>query len=324
MLMNNVLRPDVPLYLTDGGLETTLIFHDGLDLPEFASFPMLDIQQGRERLIAYYQRYIDIARRAGTGFILETPTWRASHKWANTLGYSDTDVDRFNTQAVDLMQVLRWSFATQETPMLISGCIGPQDDGYQPQNRMSAKEAEDYHRQQVQAFRTSNADMVTATTMTYPDEAIGIANAGAAAGVPVVISFTVETDGRLPIDISLKEAIEQVDQEAEVPPAYYMINCAHPDHFNLVEGAPWLERIGGVRANASRMSHAELDESETLDDGDPEEFGEQHRWLRGALPDLRVIGGCCGTDHRHVAAVAGTQNPGLAANLSKASGELTP
>jgi S-methylmethionine-dependent homocysteine/selenocysteine methylase len=189
---------------------------------------------------------------------------------------------------------------------------------------MSAKAAEDYHRQQVQALRTSNADMVTATTMTYPDEAIGIANAGAAAGVPVVISFTVETDGRLPIDISLKEAIEQVDQEAEVPPAYYMINCAHPDHFNLVEGAPWLGRIGGVRANASRMSHAELDESETLDDGDPEEFGEQHRWLRDALPDLRVIGGCCGTDHRHVAAVAGTQNPGLAANLPKASGELTP
>lgn len=304
MQMNNLLNADVPLYLTDGGLETTMIFHEGFDLPEFASFPLLNTPHGQQRLTAYYKRYIDIARCSGTGFILETPTWRASRKWVDLLGYSDREVCRFNAQAVELMRVIRERFATPKTPMLISGCIGPQDDAYDPQHRMSVKNAEDYHGQQAQAFRSADVDMVTATTMTYPDEAIGIANAAAKAGLPVVISFTVETDGRLPINVSLEEAIEQVDREASVPPVYYMINCAHPDHFNLAEDAAWLRRIGGIRANASRMSHAELDECESLDDGDPEEFGEQYRGLRGMLPNLRVIGGCCGTDHRHIAAAA--------------------
>lgn len=299
-----LLNADVPLYLTDGGIETTLIFKDGFDLPEFAAFPLLDTAYGRERLTAYYERYIDIARAAKTGFILETPTWRASRRWARLLGYDDVDVCRFNAEAVVMMQRLRSRHAADERPMLVSGCIGSQDDGYQPQQRLSPADAEAYHRQQVQTFQRAGVDMITAITMTYPDEAIGIANAAATAGIPVVISFTVETDGRLPIGLPLKAAIERVDDEARVAPVYYMINCAHPEHFKLSAGEPWLKRIGGVRANASRMSHAELDESETLDEGNPEEFGQQHRALRDMLPNLRVIGGCCGTDHRHVAAVA--------------------
>jgi len=303
-MTTQLLRPDVSLYLTDGGIETTLMFHDGFDLPEFAAFPLLNTSRGRERITAYYEQYIEIARRVGAGFILETPTWRASRKWARLLGYDDADVCRFNAQAVALMHEFRDRCATAETPMLISGCIGPEDDGYRPQDRMSAAEAEAYHRAQVSTFQQAGVDLVTAITMTYSDEAIGIANAGAAVGLPVVISFTVETDGRLPIGMSLRDAIEQVDRESEVAPAYYMINCAHPDHFHLSAGEPWLARIGGVRANASRMSHAELDESETLDDGDPVEFGAQHRTLQDMLPSLRVIGGCCGTDHRHVAQVA--------------------
>ncbi len=305
--MKNLLGPDTPLYLTDGGIETTMIYHDGFELPEFATFPLLDSPCGRERLTAYYERYIDIARQNGAGFILESPTWRASRKWADLLGYNDADVCRFNTAAAELMHDLRGRFASAATPMLISGCIGPQDDGYEPKHQMSVPRAEQYHRQQVQVFRQARVDMITAITMTYPDEAVGIANAAAAAGLPVVISFTVETDGRLPVDMALEDAIEQVDRKAVIPPEYYMINCAHPDHFHLNEGAPWLARIGGVRANASRLSHAELDECETLDDGDPVEFGAQHHVLLNLLPNLRVIGGCCGTDHRHVAAAACNQ-----------------
>ncbi len=304
MLANLMENTNVPLYLTDGGLETTLVFLDGYELPEFAAFPLLETPEGRARLNAYYEQYITIARQTGAGFILETPTWRASSKWARLLGYCDTDVFRLNMLSVEMMHALRDSHQSAATPMLVSGCIGPQDDGYEPQHRMSVSEAEQYHTHQVMAFKEAGVDMVTAITMTYPDEAIGIANAGAAAGVPVVISFTVETDGRLPVEVDLKEAIERVDQEARKPPAYYMINCAHPDHFNLAKGQPWLERIGGVRANASRMSHAELDESEELDDGNPQEFGELNHELQDILPGLRVIGGCCGTDHRHVGAVA--------------------
>ncbi len=304
MLTNQLMRPDVPLYLTDGGLETTLVFHDGYELPEFAAFPLLNTAGGKARLTAYYEQYIEIARRAGVGFVLETPTWRASKKWAKRLGYCDTDVFGMNVSAVRLMQQLRVRHQTAQTPMLISGCIGPQDDGYEPQHLMTAQQAERYHRHQVMAFEQAHADVVTATTITYPEEAVGIANAGAEAGIPVVVSFTVETDGRLPVGTALRDAIEQVDRDSAVQPTYYMINCAHPDHLHLAEGDSWLHRIGGIRANASRMSHAELDASETLDDGHPHEFGALNRELKNMLPNLRVIGGCCGTDHRHVESVA--------------------
>ena len=304
MLNERFSSDHVPLFLTDGGLETTLVFHDGYELREFAAFPLLDTPAGRERLLAYYQEYIDIAREAGTGFVLETPTWRASRRWGALLGYEEADLRRLNRQAVALMALLRDQNESAVLPMLISGCLGPQDDGYEPQQQLSAAAAEVYHRLQVEAFVEAGVDMVSAVTMTYPEEAIGIANAAAAASVPAVISFTVETDGRLPVGISLADAIERVDRQATVPPAYYMLNCAHPDHFDLLAGAPWLERIRGVRANASRMSHAELDDSETLDDGNPQEFGELNEQLRSVLPALRVIGGCCGTDHRHVGAVA--------------------
>jgi len=304
MNRNQLLQSDVPLYLTDGGIETTLMFHDGFELPEFAVFPLLDTAHGRQRLSAYYERYIKIALRCKTGFILEAPTWRASRKWAKRLGYGDVAMCRVNAEAIRFMAQLRMRHATRSSPMLISGCVGPQDDGYEPDQLMLPQCAESYHLAQVQAFQRARVDLVTAITMTYPDEAVGIANAAASMGLPVVISFTVETDGRLPTGISLQEAIAQVDRQAKVPPVYYMINCAHPDHFNLSGGESWLQRIGGIRANASRMSHAELDESETLDDGDPTEFGEQHRALGELLPNLKVIGGCCGTDHRHIAAVA--------------------
>ncbi len=304
MLKDQLNNDAVPLFLTDGGLETTLMFHDGLDLPELAAFPLLDSESGRQRLVAYYEDYIDIARRAGTGFVLEAPTWRASRKWATLLGYDAADLCRLNRQAVVLMAQLRDRHQSPTLPMLISGCIGPEDDGYEPQQQMSVEAAERYHRPQIQTFADAGVDMVSAVTLTYPEEALGIANAAAAVGLPAVISFTVETDGRLPVEISLEEAIGRVDRDAAAAPAYYMLNCAHPDHFDLPAGAPWLARIGGLRANASRLSHAELDASDSLDDGNPQEFGELNGQLRSLLPGLRVIGGCCGTDQRHVGAVA--------------------
>ncbi len=300
---SNLFTADT-LYLTDGGLETSLIFHDGIELPEFAAYTLLDHPYGKERLRAYYQRYIDLAVAQNSGFVLESPTWRASLKWARRLGQDEADVERLNRDAIDLMAYLRDSNRSADIPMLVSGCIGPEDDGYSPETRMSVAEAHRYHTTQARVFAEAGADMVTAVTMTYAEEAIGIANAAHDAGLPSVISFTVETDGRLPVGTPLDEAIARVDAEASQAPAYYMLNCAHPDHFHLPLEAAWLERIGGVRANASRMSHAELDDSETLDDGNPAEFGQLHAGLMNVLPNLKVVGGCCGTDHRHVESVA--------------------
>ena len=287
------------LFLTDGGLETSLIFHQGLDLPAFAAFVLLDSDEGTDELRRYYAPYVELAREYGVGLVLESPTWRASPRWGAELGYDEGKLDVLNRKAIALMEELR---ETAAAPVVISGCIGPQDDGYDPTTKLAAAAAQDYHATQIETFADTAADMVTAITMTYADEATGIARAAGAAGLPVVISFTVETDGRLPSGQDLGAAIAEVDEATDAGPAYYMINCAHPTHFADVldtdEG--WPARIRGLRANASAKSHAELDEAEELDDGDPEDLGARHADLRAKLPNLAVLGGCCGTDHRHV------------------------
>jgi S-methylmethionine-dependent homocysteine/selenocysteine methylase len=293
---------DGDLFLTDGGIETTLIFHEGIDLPLFAAFDLLKNDQGTEALRRYYEPYAELARVHRLGFVLESPTWRASPRWATELGYSGRELAQLNRKAIALMEEIRDRHADADAPTVISGCVGPQDDGYDPSQILTAADAEDYHATQIQTFRETAADMVTAITMTYVEEAVGVTRAAVAAGMPVAISFTLETDGRLPSGQGLGEAIEQVDDETDRGPAYYMINCAHPTHFEGVIEAPgwWRERLRGLRANASMMSHAELDEATELDDGDPGELGARYAAVATRLPNLNVIGGCCGTDLRHV------------------------
>ena len=293
------------LFLTDGGIETTLIFQDGFELPYFGAFTLLASDKGRAALRNYYRRHAAIAVKKGMGFILESPTWRASADWGAKLGYSEAAMAEVNRDSIRLMSELRNELETARTPMVISGCIGPRGDGYDPGKMMSVAEAEAYHAKQAGVFAETDADMVTAITMTYAEEAIGLTRAAVAAGMPVAISFTVETDGRLPTGQTLKDAVEMVDEATGRAPAYYMINCAHPTHFEhvLVGGEPWVKRLGGVRANASTRSHAELDQATDLDDGDPVALGNQYAALRRILPGLTVLGGCCGTDHRHVEAI---------------------
>lgn len=295
---------DGGLFLTDGGIETVLIFHEGLDLPLFAAVDLLRTVAGTEALRSYYRPYAELAAEGGTGFVLESPTWRASPRWARELGYSDEELDGLNRNAISLMEELREEYEQASAPFVISGCIGPQDDGYRPTTKLSADEAQQYHATQIRTFADTAADMVTAITMTYSEEAAGLTRAAEAAGIPAVISFTVETDGRLPSGEPLGEAIERVDGETGRGPAYYMINCAHPTHFDSVFDGPWRERIRGLRANASTKSHAELDAAEELDAGDPEDLARRYAALKERLPDLTVVGGCCGTDHRHLAEIS--------------------
>ncbi|WP_437361538.1 homocysteine S-methyltransferase family protein [Inquilinus limosus] len=290
------------LFLTDGGIETSLIFHDGLDLPCFAAFHILRDEAGRTALRRYYTRYIEIARREGLGFILESPTWRASPDWGRKLDYSDEELDRANRDSIGLMQALRDEFETGRTPIVVSGCVGPRGDGYDPGQVMGPEEAAVYHGRQIRTFGEAGVDMVTAITMTNANEAIGVTHAARDAGLPVAISFTVETDGRLPTGQGLMDAIEEVDGATSRGPAYYMINCAHPTHFDGTLAVPdaRVGRVRGIRANASRRSHQELNEAPDLDDGDPVELGRQYGDLLRRHPQINVLGGCCGTDHRHV------------------------
>ena len=297
---------DSAAFLTDGGIETTLIFHDGLELPYFAAYDLLTREGGEEALVRYFEPYIRIAREQGVGIVLETATWRANPDWAERIGHAPAQLDDLNRRAVALVERLRDEHETPTTPIVISGCIGPRGDGYVVGETMSADEAAAYHGVQIGTFADTAADLVTAITMTYADEAVGVVDTARAAGLSVVVSFTVETDGRLPSGQTLGEAIEEVDARTEGAAAYFMINCAHPSHFYdvLEPGSAWTERIRGLRANASRLSHAELDEAEELDEGDPEELANEYVALRERLPGLTVLGGCCGTDHRHMDAIS--------------------
>ncbi|KRR17355.1 homocysteine methyltransferase [Bradyrhizobium lablabi] len=292
------------IFLTDGGMETTLIFHQGVELPHFAAFVLLDSAEGREKLKQYYAAYLAVARDHGTGFVLDSPTWRANPDWGAKLGYDAAALKAINVRSIAFLEDLRAGWERPGVSCVISGAIGPRGDGYKAGN-MDAAEAEDYHRAQIAAFAEGGADMVTAYTLTSINEAIGIARAAKALGIPTAISFTVETNGRLVKGETLREAIETVDQKTDGAPEYFLINCAHPTHFEdaLQAGEAWTERIHGIRANASTKSHAELDESETLDAGDPADLGRRYVALRSAFPRMRILGGCCGTDHRHAAAI---------------------
>jgi S-methylmethionine-dependent homocysteine/selenocysteine methylase len=292
------------LFIGDGGLETVMIFEEGLELPEFASFTLLRDEAGRAALRRYYEGFLAIAAEHGTGFTFDPPTWRASEKWGAALGYSPAAIGDLNREAVAFAREV-CERGAGDVPVAVTGMIGPEGDGYSPESLLSAAEAEEYHAKQVGVFAAEGVDMVSGMTMTYVEEAVGIVRAAGAAGLPVTVSFTVETDGRLPSGEPLREAVERLDAETGGAALFQMINCAHPTHFTAeLEGdGAWLGRIGGIRANASRRSHAELDEAEELDSGAPEELGAEYAALEPRLPDLRVVGGCCGTDQRHVASI---------------------
>lgn len=303
---------DIPLphqtdrvFLTDGGIETSLIYLQGLKLPRFAAYPLLETERGRDALYQYYRPYAELAVRQGLGFVLESPTWRANPDWAAQIGHSPAELQRLNREAIGLMHRIRETFETPDSPFIISGCVGPRGDGYAVDATMTPVEAEAYHAPQIKTYRDAGADLTSTITFTYPDEAIGVANAAADLGVQAVIAFTVETDGTLPSGHSLHEAIEMVDSLSNRAPAYYMINCAHPTHFSgvLRSGTSWCGRIVGIRANASCRSHAELDDSTDLDRGDPVELANRYRELQAVLPNLRVFGGCCGTDYTHIESI---------------------
>lgn len=293
------------LFITDGGLETTLIFQDGLNLNHFAAIELLKDEAGYAHLSAYFRKYVSLASARGLGFVLESATWRASPDWGAKLGINKKDLAQLNHRAIALLHEIRDEFESVQTPIVISGNIGPRGDGYRADKLMSVDEAAGYHAWQVGILDDADVDMISAFTLNTAEEATGVVIAAQERQLPVVISFTVETDGRLPSGQPLPEAIAAVDGATGNGPVYYMINCAHPSHFDhlFATSADWVRRIHGIRANASCKSHAELDEAQTLDDGNPHELANDYRKLYAVLPNLRVIGGCCGTDFRHVEAM---------------------
>jgi homocysteine S-methyltransferase len=299
-------------YLTDSGIETDLIHHHGVDLPEFATFPMLDSEHGRALLVDYFLGHGQLAGRSGVGFILDTVTWRASPRWGELLGYDEERLEDVNRRAVELVAELRHELVPSVEPVVLDGVIGPHHDGFQAETALSAAEAERYHAWQVQILADTDLDMLTALTLSDPAEAIGLSRAAQRFAIPLVLSFTVETDGRLPEGSTLEAAVAAVDAATGGYPAYYMVNCAHPAHFRHVldPDQAWTERVRGLRVNASTRSHDDMDTAPDLDEGDPVELAHEVAALGRDLPDLVVFGGCCGTDLRHVVEIAAALREG--------------
>jgi S-methylmethionine-dependent homocysteine/selenocysteine methylase len=302
-----ILRPVTrPLTLTDAGMETALIFHQGIDLPGFAAFPLVDTEDGREALRRYYRPYLDLARDRETPFVLDAPTWRANPDWGAELGFDAAALAAVNRRSVAFIEEVRREARPAGGPAVqLEALVGPRGDGYVPGAMMAAEEAEAYHAVQLRALADTAVDLVAAMTITDADEATGIVRAARSVGLPITIGFTLETDGRLPSGQALGDAIVEVDRETDGGASQFMINCAHPAHFAgvLAAGGDWRDRIGGLRANASTLSHAELDAAEELDDGDPADLAARYVAVRELLPNLSLIGGCCGTDIRHVTAI---------------------
>lgn len=296
-----VARTTGRVWLADGGLETAMIFLEGLDLPQFASFPLLESETGRAALTRYFDGFMDEAAAHRTGFLMDTATWRASHGWGDVMGLTADQIDEANRNAVRF--ALAAKARRRDIDVIVNGVVGPHGDAYAPDRVLTATEAQDYHGRQVEVLAKAGAEMISAMTISSTGEAIGVARAAAKVGMPVVLSFTVETDGQLISGMSLAEAIAETDAATGGAAAWYGINCAHPDHFHHRLTGDWVNRVGMVRANASAKSHAELDEATELDAGDPEAIGRDYGALRKLLPGLRVVGGCCGTDLRHVAAM---------------------
>lgn len=303
--LDALLRTNQP-FLTDGGFETWLFFQKGFEAPEFAAIALMKNEAARTAMREYFDGFLEMAEAARTGFLLDTNTWRGCTNWAAQLGLSPEEMLSLSRDAVTFAKDVRTAWQSRVSPIFINGVVGPAGDGYTPEELLDADAAQSLHEPQVGVLSASGVDMISAITMTNVGEAVGIVRAATAMHLPVVVSFTVETDGRLPTGETLGEAITATDRETKHKPIYYMVNCAHPDHFvdTLDVKSNWISRIGGLRANASRLSHAELDNAKTLDQGSPDEFGHLHFDLARRLPGLRVVGGCCGTDHRHVAAIS--------------------
>jgi homocysteine S-methyltransferase len=273
-------------------------------LPYFAAYPLLGTTAGRARMRAHHDPYVAVARALGLGYVAGTGTWRASPGWGARLGHDPATLARLVREGVAVAAGVRE--ANPDVPVLISGSLGPRGDAYAADRAITAAEAREYHAWQVEVLAGAGADRVTATGIGSSEEAIGVALAAGDAGLPVVVSYTLETDGRLPGGETLADAVRRLDDATAGAALFVMVNCAHPAHIApaLAPGADWTARIGGLRANASRRSHAELDEADVLDEGDPRELAEEHVPLREVLPGLTLLGGCCGTDARHVEAIA--------------------
>ncbi len=293
-------------YLTEGGTETEIMYKYGFELPEFAVFPLLDQPRAVTELRGMYARYLDTAARHGVGVIMGGLDYRASPDWAALLGYSRESLAEMQLRSIDFLRDVAKPYEGQLPSLLFAGIIGPRGDAYTVDDTITAEEAEEYHSEQMATLARAEVDLVEALTFNSVPEAVGVARAAARCGLPVSISFTLDSTSRLHSGPSLKDAIETVDELAnEDRPAFYGINCSHPFEFMpALEPGGWFERVRSLRPNAAMMDKISLCTLGHLEIGDPAALGELMGGLARRFPHIDIWGGCCGTWETHLDEIA--------------------
>jgi S-methylmethionine-dependent homocysteine/selenocysteine methylase len=292
-------------YLTEGGTETELMYKHGFDLPHFAMFPLLDNPNALSKMKDMFRSYLDVAAKHKFCALMGGLDYRASPDWGELLGYSPASLSDANLQSIEFLREIASEYSSQIPQILIQGLIGPRGDAYERNETITENEAEDYHSVQLETLKKANVDSALAITFNNIPESVGVARAAAGIGVPLGISLTLDSNSKLHSGPSLAEAITTIDEETGESPAYYLINCSHPLEFEpAIEPGAWIQRVRGVRPNASKMEKMALCKLGHLEDGDPVELGLLCGDLARRYPHMDIWGGCCGTWDNHLHEIA--------------------
>lgn len=309
-------RLENKFYLTAGGTETEILYKWGYELPEFAMFTLLDDEEANECVRNMYRRYFEVAAKNNTGLVIEGHDYRASPDWAGKLGISLENLAEIQHRIINFLTDLKTEFDGKVSDVVITGGIGPRGDAYGTGGNISEAEAEDYHSVQLSTLKDTDADMAVALTFNNIPEAVGIVRAATKIGIPIGISLTLNTESRLSSGPSLREAIEAIDENTDEGAAWYGTNCSHPLEFEpaISEEGAWRQRLRLIRPNAAKMEKISLCKLGHLEDGDPIELGAQMGDVASRFPSVDIIGGCCGTDERHLNEIAKNVNSVRRAN----------
>jgi S-methylmethionine-dependent homocysteine/selenocysteine methylase len=303
-------RLDGRFYLTEGGTETEVLYKWGFELPEFAMYPLLDNAEAHEVIKNIYRRYFEAAERHDTGMLILGHDYRASPDWGAKLGYSPEGLAEMQRRTIEFLDGMRREYEGRVRDVYIGGCIGPRGDAYGTGGDISEAEAEAYHSVQLTTLGSTRADLAVATTFNNIPEAVGVVRAAERIGIPIGVNLTLTTEGRLRSGPTLREAVETIEERTNGAAAWFGTNCAHPLEFAgaLADAGPWLERLRCIRPNAVQMDQIALCKLGHLEDGDPVELGQQMGEVARLLPRADILGGCCGTDERHLGEIAKNVN----------------
>ncbi len=286
------------LVLMEAAIVESLRRSSDIDLhPVLVNAPLIYEEAGQKALRGLYQNYIDIALEAKIPLLMCTPTWRTNQERV-----SETEIKAsINIDAVHFLQDLRESQIDGRENIKIGGLIGCKNDCYQPQEALTAAQAEQFHGWQIEQLKQGGVDFIIAETLPNVEEAMGIARAIESAGLPYFISFVISRDGRVLDGTNLNTAIKRIDAYTRQQPLGFMVNCAYPSFLCAATQPPDVfDRLVGYLANASSKDHCDLEGAQELLMESVSEWGEMMLELNRTY-GVKVLGGCCGTNGQHLA-----------------------